>query len=164
MPLTSASEATFTKVSPNPAVTADNIKQGISYNYYEGEWDALPDFDNMKTIDSGIIKNIDVLHKNKQNDYYGFEFSGLIKINADGVYRFFTSSDDGSRLYVDDNLVVDNDGPHGLTEKNGLVALSKGLHKLKVTYFEATGSNDLFVEYEGSGVYKTSFARFNFIL
>ena len=154
MPLTSASEASFKKVSPNPSVSTDDLMPGINYSYFEGEWDALPDFDNMKPISSGIIKNIDVLHQNKQEDNYGFEFTGFIKIEAEGIYKFFTSSDDGSRLYIDDKMVVDNDGPHGLTEKDGVAALSKGLHKIKVTYFEATGSNDLFVSYKGPNIKK----------
>ena len=130
----------------------ENLQPGIKYSYYEGEWDSLPNFESLKVIDNGVIKNFDVLHQNKQDDHYGFSFTGYIKFESDGVYRFFTESDDGSCLYIDDNLIVNNDGPHGMVEKNGVIALSKGIHKIKVTYFEATGSNDLKVRYEGPGI------------
>ncbi len=93
-----------------------------------------------------------MLHQNKKDDYYGFEFTGLIKIDNEGVYKFYTESDDGSLLYIDDNLVVDNDNQHGLVEKSGAVPLSKGLHKIKISYFEASGDNNLNVRYEGSGI------------
>ena len=52
------------------------------------------------------------------------------------LYNFYTFSDDGSVLYIDDEVVVDNDGSHSLKRENGRIALDKGLHKIKVAYFE----------------------------
>ena len=151
-PITASVKSTFTKVNPYPAIEIENLEPGIKYNYYEGNWEKVPDFENIKPLDSGVIKNFDVLHQNKKDDYYGFEFTGLIKIDNEGVYKFFTESDDGSLLYIDDNLVVDNDNQHGLVEKSGAVPLSKGFHKIKVSYFEASGDNNLNVRYEGPGI------------
>jgi hypothetical protein len=59
-----------------------------------------------------------------------------------------TDSDDGSQLFIDDRLVVDNDGLHGMVQKAGAIALAKGLHKIKVTFFEQGGQDDLKVHYK----------------
>ena len=59
------------------------------------------------------------------------------------MYTFFTESDDGSKLFIDDIEIVNNDGDHGAEEKNGIAALKKGFHKIKVLYFDSGGSNAL---------------------
>ena len=65
----------------------------------------------------------------------------------DNVYEFFTESDDGSRLYIGESLVVDNDGLHGAQEKRGVIALAAGLHPIRVAYFNKTGGLDLKISY-----------------
>ncbi|MEI9910374.1 MAG: PA14 domain-containing protein [Bacteroidota bacterium] len=88
---------------------------------------------------TGVIS----LAKKQRNEKFAFEFSGYIKINKDGFYTFYTVSDDGSKLYIEDTEVVDNDGNHGAEEKSGKAALKKGWHKIKVTYYDSGGGNDL---------------------
>ena len=66
-------------------------------------------------------------------------FEGLVVVPEDGVYGFFLTSDDGSRLFIDDELVADNDGIHGMVEKSAWLALGKGAHKIGVEYFQRTG-------------------------
>ena len=53
-----------------------------------------------------------------------------------GVYTFQTSSDDGSVLYIDNELVVNNDGSHAAIPATGFIALEKGFHSYKLYYFE----------------------------
>ena len=50
--------------------------------------------------------------------------------------------------------MVDNDGLHGMREREGVIALAKGLHSIKVTFFEKTGGDDLVVQWKGPGVEK----------
>ena len=52
---------------------------------------------------------------------------GLIKIPADGIYSFYISSDDGSKLFIDDKILVDNDGLHGIVEKVTRSLLQKAI-------------------------------------
>ena len=146
-PVSGIAEALFTKVVPEEAVKAEKPKPGLKFDYYEGKWDKLPDFINLKTVKSGTIKNFDISIKN-QPEYFGVQFTGYINILNDDVYKFYTSSDDGSSLYIDDKLVVDNDGLHGAVEKSGTAALAKGYHKIIVMYFNKTGGFDLSVSYE----------------
>jgi PA14 domain. len=63
-------------------------------------------------------------------------FSGVIVVPEDGVYAFQTRSDDGSMLYIDGELVVNNDGSHAAISATGMIALSKGCHSYKLLYFE----------------------------
>ncbi len=118
-----------------PAIDVEPVQPGLMCEYYEGVWDSLPEFAEitpMKKLDATDF----VLDGRMQDDYYAFTFEGLIKIEEDGVYDFFTDSDDGSQLFVDDKLVVDNDGLHGLELEKGAIPLEKGLHRIKVNYFE----------------------------
>ena len=77
----------------------------------------------------------------------GMVYEGYIKIPADGLYVFYLSSDDGSRLYIDRELVIDNDGLHGDDETRGRIALKKGLHRFKLSYFQAGGDAGLHLGY-----------------
>ena len=131
----------------------DKLKPGIGYKYYEGQWSGLPNFDSLQAADSGVAAKVD-LSKRKRDDFFGFVFSGYIKVKQDGVYTFFTESDDGSRLYIGADLIVDNDGFHGMREESGQVALKAGLHPVKVTFFEGEIEEGLIVRYEGPGVEK----------
>lgn len=149
-PVSSVARMTYEKVSPRPAVIVQDVSPGIRYSYYEGDWDSLPRFEELTTGLKGILANIDFSPR-KQVEHFGFSYSGFIRIPVTGVYSFSTDSDDGSRLYIGDTLVVDNDGLHGLTEKNGVLALSAGLHPLRVTFFEKTGGDDLKVYYRYQG-------------
>lgn len=72
-------------------------------------------------------------------------FSGMVKIEDAGLYTFYLSSDDGSRLYVDGKLLVDNDGSHGMTEQWEQVDLAAGLHRVWVEYYNAGGPMGLSV-------------------
>ena len=55
---------------------------------------------------------------------------------ADGQYTFYTNSDDGSNLYIDNVLVVNNDGLHGATEQSGTIGLKAGKHAISVGYIQ----------------------------
>ena len=61
---------------------------------------------------------------------------GRLKIETDGSYTFSLNSDDGSKLYIDGNLVVDNDGLHGMFARQGSVVLTAGDHNIEVQYFQ----------------------------
>ncbi|MCX6562192.1 MAG: PA14 domain-containing protein [Candidatus Aminicenantes bacterium] len=129
-----------------------------SHKYYEGDWDKVPDFSKIKPVNEGLVP-VFGLSKKKAKERYGFEFTGAIRIPKDGVYALFLGSDDGSRLYIGDDLVVDNDGLHGLQEKRGLVALAAGVHPVRVGYFNKTGSDGLAVSIQGPGLPKTPVAE-----
>jgi len=138
--------ATFKKVKPWPAVGVKPGKHGVRYAYYEGDWDWLPDFGTLKPVTVGTLPNFSLAPRSRA-DHYGFAFDGLIQLPEDGIYEFFTNSDDGSRLFIDDSLIVDNDGTHGMVQKSGAAPLAAGLHSIRVLYFEKAGEDRLEVSW-----------------
>jgi alpha-L-fucosidase len=152
-PISGTATETFTKVVPEASVKIENVEPGISYKYFEGNWERLPDFSSMKVLKEGTIPSF-VLVPEKAADYYGVEYTGFINIPVDGVYTFYTASDDGSRLFIGDKLIVDNDTQHGTIEKSGSIALAKGLHPIRVAFFESSGGDELEVLYRGAGILK----------
>jgi len=72
-----------------------------------------------------------------------------LNISEQGKYVFYLMSNDGSRLYIDDKMVIDNDGQHGKIEKMGALNLSKGKHKFRVEYFQAGGKTVLELRVSG---------------
>ncbi|MFC5002817.1 discoidin domain-containing protein [Dactylosporangium cerinum] len=76
---------------------------------------------------------------------------GNVNIATAGSYTFRLISDDGSRLVVDDNVVINNDGLHGATAKDGAVQLTTGYHSLLVEFFEAGGGQQLTLQWQTPG-------------
>ncbi len=152
-PVSQAAKMQFTQVKPRPAVHSASLSPGLSYTYFEGKCESVSDLVHLKPVKKGAVKNFDLGQRNRDEDF-GFEFVGWIRVPADGVYVFYTESNDGSRLYIDDVLVVDNDQPHAMRERRGEIALAAGLHSMKLTYFQTGAEQGLKVSYEGPGITK----------
>ena len=149
-PVSDASEARFTKVVPQPSVRAE-VQPGLRYAYVEGDWDRLPDFSALAPKAEGVLP-APALDLTRAHEYYGVVFSGYVNVPAEGVYSFFLASDDGSRMMVDEQILIDNDGLHGLEQKRGVAALEKGLHPVRIEYFNKTGGEELSVFWTGPGI------------
>jgi parallel beta-helix repeat protein len=128
---------------------------GVNYAYYRGTWTALPNFGTLKPAKTGTLNNF-LLAAPKQDKKFAFRYTGFVQVPADGVYTFYTTSSDGSRLYVGTTPVVQNDGLHGAQERSGTIGLKAGKHALTVEYFQNEGSKSLAVAYSGPGVAKQS--------
>ncbi len=141
-------------IKSNRIVFIDSLSNGINYNYFIGDWNLLPDFESLKPAKSGIVYNFDLNEFENLDDKFGIVFTGEIEIKASGTYMFTLNSNDGSKLFIDDNLVVDADGLHGFTSETGSVNLSEGSHKIKLEYFQAGGGKGLQLEYESAIIEK----------
>ena len=107
----------------------------------------------MKPVLEGTATALD--RKPRQHeDHFGFRYTGFIKIDKPAAYTFWTDSDDGSNLYIDDKLVVNNDGLHSLESKSGTIPLAPGLHSFRLDFFEKSGGQELTVEYAAPGMPK----------
>jgi alpha-L-fucosidase len=157
-PVSGSVSAVFTKVEPRASVKVEGIAPGIRYSYYEGSWSLMPDFGTLKPVKQGVIPEFDLSPTDLREDF-GFEYSGYVEVRETGVYGFFTDSDDGSRLYLGDELVVDNDGLHGVQQKKGVIALAAGLHPIRVQFFQKSGGLDLKVMIQDPSGAKTSITR-----
>ncbi len=133
-----------------PAGNPPNVINGLDYRYYEGTWSDIPNYAWSVPLAIGTVTDFDLTPR-LQNDDFGFRYTGFIELPADGDYTFYLSSSDGSRLYIGDRLVVDNDGRHDIEERSGQINLESGLHAIKVDYFYRSGDIALGVSYEGPG-------------
>jgi alpha-N-arabinofuranosidase len=130
-----------------------DAKPGISYNYYEGIWDNLPNFDLITPKSTGQVENF-IFPKECANENFGTQYKGYIKLPKEGAYQFYVNSDDGSALLVDEEIIVSNDGLHAPVEQSGFKFLSAGFHDLKVVFFQKGGGKVLDVSIEGPGMKK----------
>jgi hypothetical protein len=125
----------------------------LNYSYYEGVWTSVPDFGSLTPVKTGRVSTFDVSPKD-QNDEYAFRFEGYVNALADGQYTFYTNSDDGSLLYIGSQLVVNNDGLHGMQERSGTIGLKAGYHAIQLDFFQRWGGQGLQVSYAGPGINK----------
>jgi len=72
-------------------------------------------------------------------DWFVIEYNGRFWIQQAGDYDFSLSSDDGSKLYIDGKLVINNDGLHSVEERTGSATLKTGVHRIRVSYFQGPG-------------------------
>ena len=75
---------------------------------------------------------------------------GVIAVEEAGEHDFFVSSDDGSHLWIDGQMLVDNGGMHGAEEeKTGAITLDEGYHSIKINLFDAAAAAALIVRWKG---------------
>ncbi|QSW87172.1 family 20 glycosylhydrolase [Flavobacterium endoglycinae] len=136
-----------------PALAVEPKKNGLKYEYFTGNFQQVQDLEFSKPVNSGILegKISSEKWKTKIERYIGLKFDGYIFIPETGNYTFSTLSDDGSKLFIDNELVVNNDGIHWLNEAYGAVKLEKGFHKFNISYFDQVGGTVLncFMQQEG---------------
>ncbi len=145
-------ESGYTKT--NRIIFIDSLKNGLSYKYYVGAWIKLPNFAKLIPVSSGRVYKISLDEFPELDNKFGIVFSGEIEINNDGLYTFYLSSNDGSRLFIDDKKIINFDGLHGSAFRTENIKLSKGMHKIKLQYFQAGGGKGLELLFEGPGIEK----------
>ncbi len=142
-------ELTLSKVSPRTAEHAPDLSPGLDCAYYEGAWDRLPEFAALDPVQQATVPAFALGAVNHREEEFAVRFAGYIEVPQDGIYTFYTASDDGSALYIGSTQVVDNDGLHAMSERAGQIALAKGKHPITVAYFERGGAQRLEVSYSG---------------
>lgn len=140
-------EQYFEKRVPAPGVKPLKSDPGLQVQYYEGDWDKLPDFSTLKAIETYKVPLVQPGQR-KGNERYGLLLQGFLVVKEAGVYQLYLSSDDGSKLYLANTLLIDNDGLHGMQEKKGTAVLAAGYHPLRIEFFEKTGGDDLQLKIE----------------
>lgn len=119
---------------------------GLQYSYYEGENLDIRSVETGAALKKGSTSVINESLKQRK-EKYGLLFTGYIRLDKQAMYEFFTTSDDGSQLFIDDELIVNNEGNHGMEEKSGKALLAMGYHRIKIIYFDSGGGNGLRVHY-----------------
>ncbi|MFN0136355.1 MAG: S8 family serine peptidase, partial [Phycisphaerae bacterium] len=133
------------------------------YSYYydiPATTSVLPDFSQLthyrRSIQGWINEpsTNDEFADSNRTENVAARYAGYLNIIRDARYTFYTESDDGSKLYVGDQLIVSNDGLHGMQERSGQIALRAGLHKVRAEFFERGGGAGMICRMEGGPIPK----------
>lgn len=131
------------QMAPAPAQDVKEARPGLAYQYFEGEFDSLPDFNSLKVVKDGVTKTIGLSDVSPRADRFAIVMEGYIELPETKLYELYTNSDDGSKLYINGELLVNHDGTHSAMKKSGKLILEKGKHKIRIEYFEKTGGQAL---------------------
>ena len=126
---------------------------GLRYQYYEGEFVHTDQISENFIVKEGIMDSFSIAPQ-MRDQFFAFTYEGILKIEKDGTYTFYLTSNDGSVLFIDGYKIVDNDGRHGAGEAKGIVSLAKGLHGIALKYFQAGGDKMLKISWAATGAEK----------
>ncbi|HEY9486709.1 MAG TPA: chitobiase/beta-hexosaminidase C-terminal domain-containing protein, partial [Chryseosolibacter sp.] len=136
-------------------VLESNPENGIHYDYYEdSSLEFLPVFAAQRKLASGKTFQFRIGEIPKRKNHFAIRYKTNLEVDEPGTYKFYALSDDGSKVYIDGELVVNNDGGHGPLERTDTIELSKGRHEMVVEYFNAGGGSWLEIYYKGPGMPK----------
>jgi len=88
----------------------------------------------------------------RARDNFAVRWTGLLMTSTPGLYQFYLKSDDGSKLYIDKKVVVNNDGLHGMRTRSGTKKMSSGPHKINLQFFEKGGGAGMRFMFKGPDV------------
>ena len=123
------------KLETGPEIPEGGI-QDLAFKVYDGKWTKLPQFDDLKPLKSGpLVQGLVDIRIAEKNEHYGVVFEGVLEVKQSAQYEFKLASDDGARIIIDGQRVIDHDGLHGASTKTGKIMLTKGQRKIRVEYF-----------------------------
>lgn len=140
---------------------AEDMKPGLSYQYYEAAWFRLPDTISLPPVKKGIADQFDISIRNKDQGFL-FQFEGYINIIERGMYRFYLLSTSRCKLFIANNLIINNycskaanDPQYSYEEYSYEVYLNPGYYPIKALYTNSWHyGDDFIVSYEGPGFEK----------
>ncbi|MEX0314892.1 MAG: alkaline phosphatase family protein [Allomuricauda sp.] len=137
-----------------PQTKEDPVKFQV---YHAEKLEKLPDFSILNPTQEGFMTEFShkqLIHDAAKEDQIALVLESYLEIDHSGKYTFFTNSDDGSKLYLNGQLLVDNDGNHGVRERSGSSELTKGKHLIRVEFYNGGGGYHLDVKYKGPNIVK----------
>jgi hypothetical protein len=129
-------------------VAKDGKVKGLRYEVFRPTgsepWKRIPDFASLKPVQTGEVAALSpdsFVDGKKEN--YAVVYHGYVDFPSTGVYRLSLTSDDGSKLFINNRLVVDNDFAHPESQLSRLVRVGAGLNPVRIEYFESRGDRIL---------------------
>jgi len=125
-------------------VVIPSALQGHIYNVKHNT-KRLPNFRKMKPVGTIYTTSLNIPPQDFRQgfpgvtdrfEWFAIDYSGRFWIEKEGEYGFSLIADDGANLYIDGEMVIDNDGQHPPRERIGAVHLSHGVHEIRVPYFQ----------------------------
>ncbi len=134
----------------------DAREQGLAYRAYQLDRALLYIPRLVPNQTPNVNRKIDQIAFVDANDFgisdkFYVNITGWIKVTQGGLYHFRLGSDDGSRLMLKNEKIIDNDGIHEAKSLEGSVELGVGSHPLRVEYFNNTPEEILQLEWKKPG-------------
>ncbi|TVM00309.1 MAG: hypothetical protein CV087_14350 [Candidatus Brocadia sp. WS118] len=135
----------LTRLSEDQTIVSEAIKKidltgqkyGLHMRYYDNIlWENEPEHEE---IAEHIGFSWADEEKKPVSSPFGVILEGFIDIHIPGLYTFKILSDDGSWLFLDNALIIDNGGRHAIKSASGTLTMEKGTHKIMIKYFDAGG-------------------------
>ncbi len=142
-------------------IKGGRVTPNLKFELYRGSWNKLPDFSELPVVRRGTAAGFDLSVAEPPNGI-GLRFTAHLHIAKAGEYEFIVGSDDGSKLRIGDDLVVDCDGIHPHQHVAGRKTLGIGFHKVVVEYFDGGGETSLEVDIAGQGLTRQPLSGFLF--
>lgn len=100
-----------------------------------------------KILEFNLDKISELDHR---KDHIALLFNTYLHLQEEGNYTFFTKSKAYCNVYINNQLVVINDGHHPKNESAGKIRLTPGFHKIQVEWFHGEKEEmDLAIFYKG---------------
>jgi hypothetical protein len=115
----------------------------------------LPDFDGIRPFEGICMDRLAVAERNgypgfpgvkQPYQWFAVDLEGTVVVDKPGLLQFRLTSDDGSKLFIDGALVIDNDGYHETRSREGTVVLQPGPHDFHIPYWQGPGPMALVLE------------------
>lgn len=141
----------FRKIDMLEAVEATDLKPGVKFVYKEGDMMNTRYLKNLPVLETGVLETFNV-NNIKDERQFGYHLIGYLKVPETGVYTFSLEANDGAVLYINDRIIIDNDGGHRAQMLDTKIGLKKGWHPIQVDYFQQGLAKSLTVKWEGPGI------------
>ncbi len=125
-------------------VVSSSGLQGRIY-YLRKTTKRLPRFDRKHPVGTIYTKTLAIWPRRfdegfpgltKRFEWFAIDYSGRIWIEKSSKYRFSLLSDDGAKLDIDGQTVIDNDGLHVAASGSASAVLTRGVHDIRISYFQ----------------------------
>lgn len=134
-----------TKDNPFGGVCNDSLPLVAQAYQLDSSIQGVPDFSTKTALLTFCSPNINIANRLFTEgfpeipnlvEWFGVMYRGTLVVSTAGTYTFALGSDDGANLYIDNQLVVNNDGIHAFTTATGQASLTAGNHTLRVDYVQ----------------------------
>ena len=158
------SGSTPTGLGPSGSMSTNGFNSGLMAEFFDNaglavNTSGMPDLNGRVPDFTRIDPMINYSNSNNQpwpglSSSFADEFSsrhtGYVRIDIAGNYTFYVNSDDGSKLWINNQIVVENIGTHAIREESGTIYLEPGYHSLRLEFFENFGWAGLELKWESN--------------
>jgi len=143
-----AQETSKPEVVFGTTVVASSGLEGKIY-HIDTDTTKLPNFKKMKPVGKIYTTTLNVPAQDfligfpgvtKRFEWFAIDYTGRFWVEKQGYYDFALLADDGANLYIDGELLIDNDGQHPPEERTASLRLTHGVHEIRVSYFQGPGN------------------------